>query len=174
MTAPIIRRATPDDAAACAAIYAPEVLSGIASAETTPPTDAEFAARMDAVFAAGLPWLVAERDGRPLGYAYLRPYHARAGYRFTFEDGVYIAADARGQGVGKALVAALVEAAPAAGARQIIASISVESGPSASVALHAACGFREVGRMRAIITKFGRWLDVVYMQRAVGPGDGPV
>lgn len=168
----LVRTATPADAAAFAAIYAQEVLHGTATAEEVPPTIEEFAGRMAAVADAGLPWLAAERDGRVIGYAYARFYHARAAYRWTVEDGIYIAADARGMGVGRALLGPLIEACTAAGRRQMIASITTEGG-EASIALHRAFGFTEAGRMRAIICKFGRWLDVVYLQRPLGDGDGP-
>jgi len=168
----VIRAATPSDAAAFAAIYAEQVLHGTATAEEVPPTAAEFAGRMAGVAEAGLPWLAAERGGQVIGYAYARFYHARAAYRWTVEDGIYIAADARGMGVGRALLGALIDACTAAGRRQMIASITAQEG-EASIALHRAFGFTEAGRMRAIIWKFGRWLDVVYMQRPLGAGDGP-
>ena len=167
-----IRPATAADAAALAAIYADEVLHGTATAEEVPPTAAEFAARMAAVADVGLPWLAAERGGSVIGYGYARPYHARAAYRATVEDGIYLAEAARGQGIGRALLGKLIEACAAAGKRQMIASITMQGG-EASIALHARLGFREVGRMAAIICKFGRLLDVVYMQRALAPDVGP-
>lgn len=163
----MIRAATVADAAAIAAIYALEVLHGTATAEEVPPGAREMAARMEGVSAAGLPWLVASIEGTVAGYAYARPYHARAAYRSTVEDAVYVSADARGRGIGTSLLTGVIAASAAAGAAQMIASITTDGG-DASLALHARHGFREVGRMTAIIRKFDRWLDVAYMQRALG------
>lgn len=165
----MIRAATPADAAAITAIYNEQILLGTATAEEVELGEAEMAARMATVAAERLPWFVWD-GGDVLGYAYARPYHSRAAYRWTVEDAVYVAADARGQGVGGALLSALVSACEAAGKRQMIASITAQGG-DASVALHARAGFAEVGRFPAIIRKFGRWLDVVYMQRALGAGE---
>lgn len=162
----MLRAAVAADAEAIAAIYAPEVLHGTASAEEVPPTPVEMAARMAEVAAAGLPWLVAEEAGVVLGYGYLRPYHPRAAYRFTVENSVYVAAHGRGRGIGGALLAALIEAAGAAAKRAIIASITPQDG-AASLALHLRAGFTEVGRLPAIIHKFGRALDCAYLHRAL-------
>lgn len=164
----ILRDATAADAPALAAIYAPEVLHGTATAEEVPPGVDEMAARVARTSAAGLPWLVAEADGAVVGYAYARPYHERAAYRFTVEDAVYVAAAARRRGAGSALLAQLIERASALGLAQMIASITPQDG-AASIALHARHGFVEAGRLPAIIRKFDRWLDCVYMQRALGP-----
>jgi phosphinothricin acetyltransferase len=164
--APAIRPATRADMAAVAAIYAQEVLHGTATAEEVPPGEDEIARRFAEFTGGGHPWLVAELDGQVVGYAYARPYHARAAYRWTVEDAVYIAADARGRGIGTALLGALIPACRAAGRKQMIASITVQGG-EASIALHRRFGFRDVGRMEAIICKFGRWLDCTYLQLAL-------
>lgn len=165
-----IEPARPADAPALCAIYAHHVLHGTASYETEPPDAAEIARRLARVCDAGWPWLVARGgDGAVLGYAYASQFRDRAAYRFCCEDSIYIRDDARGQGVGKALLIALLGAAEACGFRQMIAVIG--GAEPASAALHAACGFVEAGRLRSIGRKHGRWLDTLYMQRALGAGD---
>jgi L-amino acid N-acyltransferase YncA len=163
----IIRAATLDDAAAIAAIYAPEVLTGTASFETEAPTAAAMAARIDKVLSAGWPWLIAEADDAILGYAYAAQFRDRAAYAQTCENSVYVATDAHRRGVGKALLAALADAARQAGFREMIAVIGDGSGNIASRRLHAACGFRDVGLLTNVGRKFGRWLDVAYMQKTL-------
>lgn len=164
-----IEPATPGDAAEIAAIYAHHVLHGTASYENRPPDDAEMAARMGRVLAAGWPWLVArDADGVMLGYAYASQFRDRAAYRYASENSIYIRHDRRGEGIGKALLAALVTAAEQCGFRQMLAVIG--GAQPASIALHAACGFSHAGRMHAVGRKHGRWLDNVYMQRALGEG----
>ena len=164
-----IRPARPDDCSAIADIYAHHVLHGTASYETEPPDTAEMARRIDRVLSSGWPWLVAEgADGTLLGYAYATQFRDRAAYRFVCEDSIYIRHDARGQGVGKALLVALLEACTAAGFRQMIAVIG--GAEPASEALHASLGFTLAGRLSGIGRKQGRWLDTLYMQRALGPG----
>ena len=163
----LIRAATLADAGAIAAIYAPQVLHGTASFETVAPTAAEMAARMARVITAGWPWLVAEADDAIIGYAYAAQFRDRPAYAATCENSVYVAADAHRRGAGKALLQALVDAARAAGFREIIAVIGDGSGNIASRRLHAACGFHDVGVLTNVGNKFGRWLDVAYMQRAL-------
>lgn len=164
-----IAAATPADAPAIAAIYAHHVLHGTATFETVPPGEAEMAARMDKVLAGGWPWLVAkDGGGAVLGYAYAAPFRDRPAYRFTCENSIYIAHDRRGQGIGRALLAALLDASEACGFRQMIAVIG--GAEPASAALHGACGFVETGRMHSVGRKQGRWLDTLYMQRALGEG----
>jgi phosphinothricin acetyltransferase len=163
----IIRAATRGDAAAIAAIYAPQVLTGTASFETEAPTEADMAARIDKVITAGWPWLVVEDDGAILGYAYAAQFRDRAAYAQTCENSVYVAAAAHRRGVGSALLAALGDAAREAGFREMIAVIGDGSGNIASRRLHAACGFRDVGLLTNVGRKFGRWLDVAYMQKTL-------
>jgi phosphinothricin acetyltransferase len=163
----IIRPASAADAAAIAAIYAPEVLTGTASFETEAPTTAEMAARIDKVISVGWPWLVAEADSAILGYAYAAQFRDRAAYAQTCENSVYVATAAHRRGVGKALLEALANAAREAGFREMIAVIGDGSGNIASRRLHAACGFRNVGLLTNVGRKFGRWLDVAYMQKAL-------
>jgi phosphinothricin acetyltransferase len=128
------------------------------------------AALMAKVQNAGCAWLVAESDGRVQGFAYYAQYRDRSAYRFAAEDSVYVRDDVRGQGVGKALVAALVDSAARRGFRQMIAVIG-DSENVGSIGLHLAAGFRQVGVLRAAGMKFGRWVDVVLMQRPLGEAD---
>ena len=162
----MIRPARPDDAAAIAAIYAPEVLTGTATFEIEPPDAAEIGARMAKVQDAGWPWLVDDADGVIRGYAYASQFRDRSAYARTCESSIYVASTAHRQGVGRALVEALVVAAHAAGFREMIAVIG-DSANAGSIGLHRACGFREVGRLENVGWKFGRALDVVYMQRSL-------
>jgi phosphinothricin acetyltransferase len=163
----MIRPATLADAAAIAAIYAPQVLAGTASFETEAPDAAEMAARLARVLDKGWPWLVWDAGGDLLGYAYASQFRDRAAYRATCENSIYVAADAARRGVGKALLLALCDAARTAGFREMIAVIGDGSGNHASVGLHRACGFAEAGKLTNVGQKFGRWLDVVYMQRSL-------
>lgn len=164
-----VRPVRSGDAAAIAAIYAHHVLHGTASYETVPPDEAEIGQRMARVLGHGWPWLVAEDEmGALLGYAYATQFRDRAAYRFVCEDSIYIRNDARGQGVGKALLGALITACEQAGFRQMVAVIG--GAEPASAALHARLGFAEAGRLSGIGRKQGRWLDTLYMQRSLGPG----
>lgn len=166
-----IAAATSADAAEIAAIYAHHVAHGVATFELDPPSAEEIARRIAKVRDAGHPWLVArDAAGVLLGYAYAAPFHARPAYAFTCEDSIYLAHDRLGQGIGTALLGALLAAAEGAGFRQMIALIAGDEAPS--LALHRRFGFVEQGRMRAVGRKHGRWLDVITMQRALGLGDG--
>jgi phosphinothricin acetyltransferase len=163
----IVRPATEADAAALAALYAHHVLRGFGSFEEVPPSPAEMAERLAAVGARGLPWFVAEAEGgEMLGYAYAGPFRTRAAYRHTAETSIYIAAGRERQGIGRALLADVVEACRAAGIRQLLALIG-DSANAGSIALHAAFGFEPVGVMRDVGFKNGRWLDVVVMQKTL-------
>ena len=166
----IVRDATDADIAQIAAIYANEVATGVATFEEVAPSLQDMRARLTSIKRLGLPYLVAERDGTVLGYAYAGQFHPRAAYRYTLEDTVYIHHEARRQGVARALLAELLARCEAIGCRQMVALIS-HVPHSASEALHAKLGFREVGILKAVGYKFGRWLDVAYMQRPVGGAD---
>ena len=159
----LIRPATPADAPAVASIYAHYVENSAATFDEEPPPADEMAAK---IAAAELPFLVAEVDGRVAGYAYLAPYHERSAYRFTAEDSVYVAPDARRGGIGRALLERLLAAGEEAGVREVIAIIALTGG-DASIALHRAFGFREVGRLEAVGLKHGRWHDTLLMQRSL-------
>ena len=170
MSQVIVRASTEADVARCAEIYAHHVLHGTASFEVVPPDLAEMARRRAAVLELGLPHLVAEREGRVTGYAYAGNWRPRPAYKFSVEDSIYIDKDAVGQGVGKALLPALIDACTRIGKRQMVAVIG-DSAQTPSIRLHASCGFEMTGTLRNIGFKFGRWLDSVLMQRALGVGD---
>ena len=164
--APAIRPAHPGDASAISAIYDHHVRYGTASFDEAAPGLEETAAKIGHIIGRGWPFLVAEADGRVIGYAYATQFRDRPAYAATCENSIYVEPDWIGRGVGRSLLAALIEASRMAGFRQMIAVIG--GGEPASVALHVALGFVEAGRMRAVGFKFGRWLDTVYMQRALG------
>lgn len=169
MIAMIIRASTLTDIAAAQAVYAHHVRTGTASFELEPPSLEEMARRRLALTDKGLPWLVAERDGRLLGYAYAGPYRTRPAYDWTLEDSIYIAPDAHGQGIGKALLTRLIADCTALGYRQMVAVIG-DSANAGSVGLHRSCGFHHAGVLQAVGWKFGRWIDSVLMQRSLGDG----
>lgn len=164
----MIRAATLADAAAIAAVYAPEVLHGTATFEIDPPDAAEFAIRMARVIDRGWPWLVADSGGVVVGYAYAAQFRDRPAYAHTCENSIYIAAGQQRRGIGRALLAALIDASRAIGFREMIAVIG-DADNTASIALHRNTGFRDAGRLTDVGLKFGRWLDVVYMQRTLSP-----
>ena len=170
MTQSTLRRATPADIPVIAAIYRPAVLEGTASFEVEPPDEAEMLRRFRAVTDAGYPYFVAELDGRVAGYAYAGAYRTRPGYRFTVENSVYVAPDAQGKGIGRALLAQLIETCTAQGFRLMIAVIG-DSANFASISLHRRAGFRFCGTIHSVGYKFGRWLDSVVMELPLGEGD---
>jgi len=161
-----VRSAVAGDMARAQAIYAHHVLHGTASFEEFPPDLAEMRRCRDAVLAAGLPYLVAENDGVVIGYAYAGRYRARTAYRHTAEDSVYIDSNAAGLGAGRALLAQVIAQSAAAGYRELVAIIG-DSGNTVSIGLHRALGFRDVGTLRNVGLKFGRWLDTVIMQHTI-------
>lgn len=169
MVAPQIRPVADADIPAIAAIYGECVRTGTASFELEPPDEAEMLRRMTALIEGGYPYLAASEGDRLLGYAYAGPYRARPAYRHAVEDSVYLAPAARGKGLGRRLLGALIEAAEARGFRQMIAIIG-DSAHEVSIRLHAAAGFAMVGTLKDVGRKHGRWLDTVIMQRALGPG----
>jgi L-amino acid N-acyltransferase YncA len=168
-----IRAATEADIAEIQSIYAHHVLTGAGTFEEVPPSVEEMADRVARVLQRGWSWLVATDATGVLGYAYYTQFRDRSAYRFCSEDSVYDREDVRGQGVGKALVARLIDDAAAAGMRQIIAVIG-DSENTGSIGVHASLGFHMVGTMRAAGIKFGRWVDVVTMQRPLGRGDADI
>jgi len=166
-----LRPAVPGDLPAVQGIYAHHVLNGLASFEEEPPPLDEIRRRYDDVAGRGLPWLVAEYGDAIAGYGYCAPYRARSAYRYALEDSVYVRHDMVGRGVGRVLLEELVRLCEAAGYRQIVAVIG-DSANAASINLHAAAGFLRVGTLRSAGFKFGRWVDSVFMQKPLGPGDG--
>lgn len=165
-----IRQARIDDVAVITGIYGAEVRNGTASYELEPPDETEMTARFQALHDAGMPYLAAEEDGRFLGYAYASAFRPRRAYRFTVEDSIYLAPGARGRGVGKVLLAALVAECERLGFRQMVAVIGDGERNTASIRLHDKLGFSPAGRLEASGYKQGRWLDTVFMQRALGDG----
>ena len=163
ITTAAVRDAGPGDAGACAAIYAPYVRDTAISFELEPPSAEQMAARIEAA-AAGHAWVVLERDGI-VGYAYGAPLHTRAAYRFSCEVSVYVDAERRGTGAGRALYTALFERLVARGLRNAVAGMTVPN--EASERLHLSMGFRPVGTYRDIGYKLGRWHDVAFFQLAL-------
>ena len=165
----MIRPVNETDAAAIAAIYAHHVAHGTASFDTVAPSLDDTVAKIRRITAAGWPFLVAERDGAVAGYAYATQFRDRQAYANSCENSIYVHPAHLGRGIGRALLDRLIAEAEAFGFRQMIAVIG--GGEPASVALHSAAGFAPAGRMKSVGRKFGRWLDTVYMQRSLGPGD---
>jgi phosphinothricin acetyltransferase len=165
----IVRDATPEDAAACAAIYAPYVTGTVITFEEEPPTAAQMAQRITEAQSAHA-WLVLEDAGRVVGYAYAGPYKTRAAYRWSCEVSVYLHPVFHGRGGGRALYEALFARLADRGYRMLVAGLAVPN--DASVALHRAVGFEPIGTYRRIGWKHGAWRDVLWMQRPLG-GDEP-
>ncbi len=165
-----VRDSTPDDMPTVQSIYAAEVLNGLATFEEVPPSVAELSARRVAVLSLRLPYLVAEIDGQVVGYCYAGHHRSRPAYRNTLENSVYVAPEARGLGVGRALLSELVARCGAGGWRQMIAVIG-DSNNAGSIGLHARLGFRDAGTLRSVGFKHGRWVDTVLMQLPLGAGD---
>jgi L-amino acid N-acyltransferase YncA len=170
MTDVNIRPAAAGNIAAITRIYAHAVAHGTASFELEPPDEAEMARRYEALQAGRFPYLVAERAGRVVGYAYAGPYRARPAYKWSVEDSIYIAPEFHRRGIGALLLARLVADGAALGFRQMIAVIG-DSAQTASIAVHRAAGFDLIGTVRSVGFKHGKWLDTVLMQRALGSGD---
>jgi phosphinothricin acetyltransferase len=167
-----VRLAAPErDAAAVASIYAPSVERGLASFEEQPPDAAEMASRMRTVL-ANTPWLVAERDGRVIGYAYAGPHHQRAGYRWSVNISVYVNADHQGGGVGRRLYHELLGWLRRQGYVNVYAGITLPN--PASVALHEGMGMRCIAVYERIGFKHGAWHDVAwYWLRLAEPSGAP-
>ena len=166
-----IRRARPSDVPAISRIYAHAVEHGTASFELEPPDEAEMTRRMEHLLGNHFPYLAAENGSALCGYAYAGPYRARPAYRWTLEDSVYVAPDMHRRGIGRALLAALLEAAEAGGFRQMIAVIGDSTRQDSSVGLHEALGFRHIGIFQDVGYKHGQWLDTVLMQKTLGAGN---
>jgi L-amino acid N-acyltransferase YncA len=145
-------------------------MHGLASFEESAPGEEELRNRGKAVRALGLPYIVAELDGRIVGYAYATQYRARSAYRHSLENSVYVREGHGGRGLGEALLVALIERCERGPWRQMVAVIG-DSANAASIGLHRKLGFREVGTLTAVGFKLGRWVDSVLMQRPLGRGD---
>ena len=164
-----IRPSRDEDVAAITAIYGHHVLHGLASFEEVPPDHTEIARRRGDIVARGLPYLVAERDGRVVGYCYAGPFRPRIGYRYTLEDSIYVDASEVGRGMGRRLLAPVIQRCTELGYRQMVAVIGGRE-TVASIRLHESLSFKHIGVFQAVGFKFGRWVDTVLMQRALGPG----
>ena len=161
-----IRAAESADLADCQSLYAVHVLHGTGSFEEVPPSLEELMRRHEAVTQNGAAWLVAADATGVLGFAYYTQFRNRAAYRFAAEDSVYVRDSARGRGVGKALLAAILDHAVARDFTEMLAVIG-DAENAGSIALHAGLGFTHAGVMRRVGYKFGRWLDVVTMQKSL-------
>src|SRR5579871_6967655 len=165
-----VRPAAEADMAAVREIYAHYVLHSLATFEETPPTLDEMFSRRRASIELGLPYLVAERAGEMVGFAYAAAYRPRPAYRFTIEDSVYVAEGQRGLGIGSALLGELIMACERGAWRQMLAVVG-DSANLASIALHRRFGFELIGTLPSVGFKFGRWVDTPILQRALRPGD---
>jgi phosphinothricin acetyltransferase len=164
-----IRPATEADLPAVTDIYAQAVLHGTATFELIPPDLAEMTRRFKALMDGGFPYFVAVLEGRVVGYAYVGPYRPRPAYRFTVENSVYLQPAIHRRGIGLQLLQRLIAESEARGYRQMIAVIG-DSANAGSIAVHTRCGFNMIGTHPNVGFKFGRWLDTVTMQRALGEG----
>jgi phosphinothricin acetyltransferase len=167
---PIIRPSQADDIPAIAAIYAHHVLVGTGTFELEPPSQNEMASRRGDVLNKGLPHLVAVDGNTVLGFAYCNWFKPRPAYRFSAEDSIYMAPDAQGHGLGRALLTELAAQAERAGVRKLIAVIG-DSANAGSIAVHRSVGFSMVGVLKSCGWKFDQWRDVVMMDKPLGLGD---
>ena len=167
---PLIRPSTDHDVAAITRIYGHHVLHGTGTFETTPPTETDMATRRADVLSKGLPWLVLEDGGQVIGFAYGNWFKPRPAYRFSVEDSIYLAPEAAGKGLGRALLAELLAKLQAGGVRKVMAVIG-DSANAGSVGVHTALGFERVGIVKSCGWKFDRWLDIVLMEKTLGEGD---
>lgn len=158
----MIRSATPDDAPAICAIYNPYIAETTITFEEMPVTAEEMRKRITDVITI-LPWLVYERDGAVVGYAYATRWRTRAAYRFAVESTVYLTAACRGQGLGRQLYLELIDRLRGLGMHAVIGGIALPN--EASVGLHEALGFHKVAHFEEVGFKFGRWIDVGYWER---------
>jgi L-amino acid N-acyltransferase YncA len=167
---PLLRDTAEADLPAIQAIYAHHVLHSVASFEETPPSVDDLRGRLASVLSRGLPYMVAEVDGKIAGYCYATPYRPRAAYRNTIEDSIYIDNAFRGRGIGYVLLEALIARCEGGPWRQMVAVIA-DGGSGGSLSLHRSLGFELVGTLKAVGFKHGRWLDTTLMQRTLGVGD---
>lgn len=167
---PIIRPSRPEDIPAITAIYTDHVLHGTGTFELEPPSEADMAHRRADVLSKGLPYLVATDGNKVLGFAYCNWFKPRPAYRFSAEDSIYLAPDAQGLGLGRALLTELAVQAEKAGIRKLIAVIG-DSANAGSIGVHRSVGFSHAGVLKSCGWKFNQWRDVVLMDKALGLGD---
>lgn len=165
----LLRPSQAADIPAITALYAHHVLHGTGTFELEPPDEADMARRHADVTGKGLPWLVAQDASGVIGYAYANHFRPRRAYRFCLEDSIYVAPTAQGRGVGRLLLAELMARCEALGARQMLAVIG-DAANAGSIGVHRSLGFEHTGVLKASGWKFGRWLDVILMQKALGTG----
>lgn len=151
-------------------IYAHHVIHGTGSFETAPPDTQEMLARLEKIHSLGLPWVVALQEDKVIGYCYLTRYRERYAYRYTLEDSIYIDPAAQRQGAGNALLRHVIDWAETHGYRQLIAMVG-DSNNQGSLKVHQQVGFTEIGTLKDVGFKHGRWLDTVLLQRALGEGN---
>jgi len=166
---PIIRPSQPEDMPAITAIYAHHVLTGTGTFETDPPSETDMSNRRADVLSKGLPYLVAVDGEKVLGFAYCNWFKPRPAFRFSAEDSIYLASDALGKGLGRALLTELMAQAEKAGVRKLIAVIG-DSDNTGSIGVHRSVGFSNTGILKSCGWKFEKWLDVVLMDKALGLG----
>ena len=166
---PIIRPSQPKDIPAITAIYAHHVLTGTGTFETDPPSETDMSNRRADVLSKGLPYLVAVDGEKVLGFAYCNWFKPRPAFRFSAEDSIYLASDALGKGLGRALLTELMAQAEKAGVRKLIAVIG-DSDNTGSIGVHRSVGFSNTGILKSCGWKFEKWLDVVLMDKALGLG----
>jgi phosphinothricin acetyltransferase len=162
----IVRASTIQDMREVTSIYAHYVLHSTATFEETPPDEAEMTNRRAAILESGLPHLVAELDGEVTGFAWAAPWRTRPAYRFSAEDSIYLRPGLQRRGIGRRLLAEVIQRCEAASRQQLVAVIG-DSANAASIGLHEALGFRRVGVLTSIGWKFERWVDTVLMQRGL-------
>ena len=167
---PLIRPSREEDIPAITAIYRHHVLTGSGTFEIDPPSEADMTARRADVLSKGLPYLVVEEDTEGLGFAYCNWFKPRPAYRYSAEDSIYMAADAKQKGLGKALLSELCAQAEKTGVRKFLAVIG-DSANAGSIGVHRSVGFTHVGTLKSCGWKFDRWLDVVMMEKPLGAGD---
>jgi phosphinothricin acetyltransferase len=167
---PIIRPSLLEDIPSITAIYAHHVLTGTGTFETDPPSENDMTQRRADVLAKGLPYLVVADDDKILGFAYCNWFKPRPAYRYSAEDSIYLAPEAHGKGLGRALLAELMAQAENCGVRKLIAVIG-DSANAGSIGVHQSAGFEHVGLLKSCGWKFDRWLDVVLMDKTLGLGD---
>ena len=166
----LIRSSRDEDTAAITALYAHHVLHGTGTFETEAPGSTEMGSRRADVLAKGLPYLVAEQDGKIVGFAYGNWFKPRPAYRYSVETSIYLAPDLQRQGLGRALLSELLARCERAGIRKLMAIVG-DSGNAGSIGVHRSVGFTEVGTIAACGWKFGAWRDIVIMQMTLGLGD---
>jgi phosphinothricin acetyltransferase len=168
-SSPTIRPSVDADLVAITRIYAHNVLNGTGTFETSPPSEEDMRARRADVLGKNLPWIVLEVDGQVLGFAYGNWFKPRPAYRFSVEDSIYLASEATGKGWGKVLMAELLLQLERRGIRKVMAVIG-DSANLGSIGVHRSAGFEQVGVIDSCGWKFGRWLDIVLMQKTLGLG----